>query len=182
MLCVIAKLNNDATEKLESLRKAALPPDLVVKPLYGHITVAAYTGDEETSFIQLCKEQMSNCPAFHIEYSRIEVLEETSILVALPGESETLAALHEVIAENCHDTLDKWTRIGCWYPHTTLLYAPHLDLHALCCEMRKVFVPFAADICRFEFSRVLEDGFEIVDSVDLPFLINQAWWSESEEL
>ena len=44
MLCMIAKLDNEATEKLLSLQRIALSAMPAIKPLHGHITIAAYMG------------------------------------------------------------------------------------------------------------------------------------------
>ena len=166
MLCVIAKLNEEGTEKLMSIRAAALS-DAALKPLHGHITVAAYTGDREAEFIQFCKSQIAGISSFPVRYERIEVLEDTSIIVASPEKSGTLEALHRRIAEAYNDSLNPWTQADRWYPHTTLLYDPNLDLHRICGEMSGHFTPFSAQISRIEFSRVLESGYEIIDRVEL---------------
>ena len=42
MLCVIAKLDGAATEKLQALRRLAFPPGEAGRPLHGHITLATY--------------------------------------------------------------------------------------------------------------------------------------------
>lgn len=166
MLCVIAKLNEEGTEKLMSIRAAALS-DAALKPLHGHITVAAYTGDRQAEFIQFCKSQIAGISSFPVRYERIEVLEDTSIIVASPEKSGTLEALHRRIAEAYNDSLNPWTQADRWYPHTTLLYEPNLDLHRICGEMSGHFTPFSAQISRIEFSRVLESGYEIIDRVEL---------------
>lgn len=118
MLCVIAKLNEEATEKLMSIRTAAL-------------------------------------------------LDASSIIVASPEKSGALEALHRRIAEEYNDSLNPWTQADRWYPHTTLLYDPNLDLHRICRKMAAHFMPFAAQISGIEFSRVLESGYEIIDRVEL---------------
>ena len=166
MLCVIAKLNEEATEKLMSIRTAALP-GAALKPLHGHITVASYTGDRQAQFIQFCKSQIAGISPFPVRYERIEVLEDTSIIVASPETSGTLEALHRRIAEAYNDSLNPWTQADRWYPHTTLLYDPNLDLHRICGEISGHFTPFSAQISRIEFSRVLESGYEIIDRVEL---------------
>lgn len=166
MLCVIAKLNEEATEKLMSIRAAALS-DAALKPLHGHITVASYTGDRQAEFIQFCKSQIAGISPFPVRYDRIEVLEDTSIIVASPEKSGTLEALHRRIAEAYNDSLNPWTQADRWYPHTTLLYDPNLDLHRICGEMSGHFTPVSAQISRIEFSRVLESGYEIIDCVEL---------------
>ena len=166
MLCVIAKLNGEATEKLMAIRKVALS-DAMVKPLYGHITIATYTGDNETQFIRFCKSLLEGMPSFTVRYEKLAVLEATSIIVASPEKSGPLEALHLGIAEKYNRFLQPWTQIGQWCPHTTLLYGPGLDLHRICREMSAFFVPFSSQISLIEFSRVLESGYAIIDSVVL---------------
>ena len=61
MLCVIAKLNEEATEKLMSIRTAALS-DAALKPLHGHITIASYTGNHEAQFVRFCKSLLERPP------------------------------------------------------------------------------------------------------------------------
>lgn len=166
MLCVIAKLNEEATEKLMSIRTAALP-GAALKPLHGHITIAAYTGDRQAQFVRFCKSQIAGISPFPVRYERIEVLEDTSIIVASPEKSGKLEVLHRRIAEEYNDSLNPWTQADRWYPHTTLLYEPNLDLHRICRKMAAHFMPFAAPISGIEFSRVLESGYEIIDRVEL---------------
>lgn len=167
MLCVIAKLDKKSTDKLIEIRKAAFPAVSEEKTLYGHITLATYHGEDEPRFVRFCKSALEDASAFDIVYEKIEVLEETSIIVALPAKSEPLARLHQCIAESYGDALDLWTKGDRWYPHTTLLFGPQLDLHVLRDQMANVFSPFAARISRIEFSRVLVNTYEIVDSLDL---------------
>lgn len=167
MLCVIAKLDDSATEKLAAIRRAILPRGTKIKPLHGHVTLATYVGDQESLFIQSCKELLRNTHVFSIVYEKFEVLEETSILVATPAKSETLTALHQRIAEKNHDEMDDWTKDHLWHPHTTLLFGPQADLRSLCRQIEKGFTPFPAHISRIEFSRVLPVGYSIVDFIDL---------------
>lgn len=166
MLCVIAKLDGEATEKLMAIRKVALS-DAVVKPLYGHITIATYAGDNEAQFIRFCKSLLAGMRSFPVRYEKIAVLEATSIIVASPEKSGPLEALHLGIAKEYNCALHPWTQIGQWCPHTTLLYGPGLDLHRICREMSASFVPFSAQISGIEFSRVLESGYAIIDSAVL---------------
>ena len=167
MLSVIAKIDDTATEKLVLIQKTAIPDGGAFKALHGHITLASYTGEEEKRFIQSCRKLMESVPPFDIKYEKIEVLDETSIIVATPEKSDLLNFLHQSIAEEYNDTLDKWTKKDLWYPHTTLLYSPLSDLHGICLKMAESFVPFFASICRIEFSRVSENGYDIIDYTDL---------------
>ena len=167
MLCVIAKLDDAATEKLEALRQAALPGGETAKRLYGHITVASYLGADELSFIRACKALLTGFPAFAVSYVKLEVLEESSVLVASPEKSGALLSLHRRIAERWPDSLDKWTATERWHPHTTLLHSPTADLQALRRKMEAAFSPFSARVGRIEFSRVTDDGYEILDRAEL---------------
>lgn len=166
MLCVIAKLNAEATEKLMSIRTAALS-DAALKPLHGHITIASYTGNHKAQFVRFCKSLLEGTSSFAVRYEKIEVLDASSIIVASPEKSGTLEDLHRRIAEAYNDSLNPWTQTDRWYPHTTLLYDPNLDLHRICGEISGHFTPFSAQISRIEFSRVLESGYEIIDRVEL---------------
>ena len=47
MLCVIAKLPEDASEKLRMLRDSALPAERAGVPLYGHITIATFLPEDD---------------------------------------------------------------------------------------------------------------------------------------
>ncbi len=167
MLCVIAKINDDAAAKLDRIRKAALPDNAALQPLHAHITLASYIGDDERHFIGACKEALKDVSPFEVEYEKIEVLDETSIIAAIPGKSVFLESLHRKIAENYNDSLDNWTGTDRWYPHTTLFHDMQADLHGICQTMSENFLPFHAGICRIEFSRVLESGYEIMDAIDL---------------
>ena len=166
MICVIAKLTPDATERLNILRKAVVSKKLPVKPFYGHITIATYLPDDE-EFVQVCSEIIRETPSFRIRYAKLEVLSETSIIVAVPSESDALLALHNKITDKYSNSLDRWTCGADWYPHTTLLYDPDADLNVLCRNMQGHFIPFETCISRIEFSRVTGTGYTILESIDL---------------
>ena len=167
MLCVIAKLDDAATEKLTSIRNAAFPGLSVSRPLHGHITIATYIRDDHAGFVRSCRELLQGFPSFEVVYERIEVLEETSVIVAVPAENEELSAMHHSIAGVFNASLDKWTGGGLWVPHTTLYFNPQSELHSLADNMAASFRPFSARIGRIEFSNILEDGYEIVGHMDL---------------
>ncbi len=167
MLCVIARLDRQATERLNELQRSTFPAGVERKTIYGHITLATYIGEDEAGFIRSCRKALAEASAFDIVYDRIEVLEETSILVAAPAESEPLYSLHRCIAEKYDDELDRWTKGDCWYPHTTLVFDPQADLHSICRKLAESFSPFQAGVYRIEFSRVCANAYEIVDSMDL---------------
>ena len=65
MICVIAKLTPDATERLNILQKAVVSKKPPVKPFYGHITIATYLPDDE-EFVQVCSEIIRETPSFRI--------------------------------------------------------------------------------------------------------------------
>ena len=92
---------------------------------------------------------------------------ETSIIVAVPTLPDTLRSLHDRIDRDFGESLDSWTHGENWYPHTTLVYNPAVDLDAICKEMQKHFVPFDTSIEQIEFSRVEENGYNIVETVRL---------------
>ncbi len=166
MLCVIAKLDDEATKKLLRLQNDAIPSGADIKPLYGHITIAAYIGDDESCFIRSCMHLLKGFGAFEVVYNKIEVLDETSIIAAIPAKSAPLVFLHQRITEMFNESLNQWTKKDDWYPHTTLLFGPQLDLHGICRKMTDSFVPFTAYISKIEFSRVCGNTYEIVDCVD----------------
>ena len=93
MLCVIAKLDKRSTEKLTAIQKAAAP-DADGKPLHGHITLAAYIGEDEAGFMAFCAALLKDVSRFAVKYTHLAVLEETSIVAALAEKTGTLAALH----------------------------------------------------------------------------------------
>ena len=164
MLCLIAKLDKRSAERLTAVKKAAVPE---AKPLYGHITLATYVGDDEAGFMAFCASQLKGISWFAVEYTRLAVLEETSIVVALPEKAGALSALHRRIAEAYGGSLDQWTGSEAWLPHTTLLDDPKANLPELCGKMAADFAPFTAGIVGIEFSRVTPSGYEILGRVEL---------------
>ena len=167
MLCVIAKLDKRSTEKLTAIQKAAAP-DADGKPLHGHITLAAYMGEDEAGFMAFCTALLKDVSRFAVKYTHLAVLEETSIVAALAEKTGTLAALHRRIAEVYGSSLNEWTGSEeAWLPHTTLLYDPKADLPAVCRKMAADFAPFTAGIAGIEYSRVTPPGYEILGRADL---------------
>ena len=167
MLCVIAKLAPDVNEKLSRLRQTAMPQVHFSSPLYAHITLATYLPEDTENFIAFCREIFRDVPSFTVRYEKLEVLPETSIIVAVPTLPDTLLSLHDRIDRDFGESLDSWTHGENWYPHTTLVYNPAVDLDAICKEMQKLFVPFDTSIEQIEFSRVEENGYNIVETVRL---------------
>ena len=168
MLCVIARIDPGARERLAGLRQSGKAWDIRREELYGHITLATYVGNEEERFIASCRELFSGCRAFIVRYGQIEVLPATSILVASLEKEGTLLSLHEEIVKRWREGLDQWTGGKEWKPHTTLLVNPDGDLAAAEAILKKEFSPFSARVERIEFSRVEENGYTIVDHMDLP--------------
>ena len=70
MLCVIAKLNEEATEKLMSIRTAALS-DAALKPLHGHITIASYTGNHGHSLSDFANRFCRELPPLRYGMKRL---------------------------------------------------------------------------------------------------------------
>lgn len=167
MLCVTAKLDKDSTERLAGIRSAAARFGLPVKPLYGHITLASYIGDDVPFFISSCKEMLSGFRAFEVFYEKIEVLGATDIIVASPRPEGALLRMHRLIAERFSSGLDKWTKPGAWKPHTTLVYKPDADLFPIAEAMSALFVPFCASVETVEFSLVKESGYELAGRIAL---------------
>lgn len=167
MLCLIAKIDADSRERLLQIQQLAEKSGISVGNLYGHITLAVYTGDDGEAFISSCKDILRDYSAFTVHYDKIEVLSATSIIVASPVNENEIAVIHRRIAKEWAEYLDKWTQETAWYPHTTLLYHPQADLNALAKAMEVRFAPFDARVERIEFSRVKEKGYEIMDAVEL---------------
>ncbi len=167
MLCLIAKLDPEATENLRRLQAAALEGRKGFPPLYGHITVASWIGKDEEGFVRTCGPLLRSIKPFTVFYRSIEVLTETSIIAAVPEKAGILLDLHERIAECFGASLNGWTAGNNWVPHTTLLFDPGADLIALRDRMRETFVPFRTVVRQIEFSRVLEGGYQIVESTEL---------------
>ena len=130
MLCVIARVDPGARERLAALRKTAEAWDSRRGELYGHITLVTYVEDEEERFIAFCRALLSGRRAFSVRYGGIEILPATSILVASLEKEGELLSLHGEIAEKWSGGLDRWTGDERWKPHTTLLYNSDGDLTA----------------------------------------------------
>ena len=168
MLCVIAKLPPEATHRLSDIKDAAAALcNRAPSTLYGHITIAACTSENEDTFIDVCSDTICQFRSFIVRYEKIEVLPQTSIIVALPAKYGELLSLHDAISEQFGDVLDCWTRGGNWQPHTTLLYDPYADLPSICRQVQCRFTPFETIIQRIEFSRVNASGYSIVQGIDL---------------
>ena len=167
MLCVIAKLDGEATGRLRSLQRLIGSRAPAPSPVYGHITVAAYLPEDDELFMRSCAGMIRGRRAFTVRYERLDVLRETSVIAAIPSVPADLKELHDRIVREHGPFLDQWTGGERWYPHTTLLHAPGADLDAIRRDMERDLRPFDAGIGRIEFSRVLDTGYTIVGTVGL---------------
>ena len=167
MLCAIARIDTQSREQLLALQRLAERFGVMVKDLYGHITLATYIGEDDGTFIASCKEIISACTPFSVYYEKVEVLSATSIIVASPRNENVLFDIHNDIAARWEPYLDKWTNNNLWHPHTTLIYNPQIDLKEIAEAMRKQFIPFWAQVTRIEFSQVTENGYKIVDFISV---------------
>lgn len=162
MICLIAKLSDEATEKLRALREGNVQPVRTPASVYGHITIATYLPEEDAAFIEACADLIRGFRPFSVRYQTVRVLPETSVIVAAPEKSAELLALHRGVTDRFGSALDRWTGRENWLPHTTLVYDPAADLEAVCREMNERFVPFDARVERLELSRVTPDGYTII--------------------
>jgi len=167
MLCAIAKLDPAASERLMELAKLTDSFGIPSRNVYGHITLATYVGDDEDRFISSCKAVLSGYEKFSICFDKIEVFASTSMIAAVPRAGKTIAAIQAGISRRWAADLNEWTRENVWQPHTTLVYDPHSDLEPIAKIMREKLEPFAAQVDRIEFSRVYENGYEIIDFIEL---------------
>ena len=167
MLCVIAKLNEDARARLLDVQQAVDRFGLPRRRLHGHFTLAAFVQGSETELIDGCRTALCGAGAFRVRYERIAELPETSIVVALLRRTNTLSALQRSVTAGRESMLDRWTHSDVWLPHTTLVHQPGMALGEVCAAMQAVFTPFEATVARVEFSRVTGNGYEIVDGMDL---------------
>lgn len=157
MLCAIAKIDPASTERLAKLRRMANDFGVFPRELHGHITLATYTGGDETGFIASCKTILSGYHKFTVPYEKVEIwasVPEPEIIVAAPRREPVMAAVQKEIAQAWAADLNEWTQEDVWRPHTTLLYAPGADLAAIAVAMQREFEPFTAQVDRIEFSRV----------------------------
>lgn len=167
MLCVIARIDEKARERLAALQDVAVELGVPPRPLYGHITLVTYVGDREPEFIAHAKAALREQRQFTAHYDRIGVLETAQVVAAMPKKEGELEKVQSLIAVDCTACVDAWTRPSLWIPHTTLAHRPPVAIDVLADAMSREFEPFSTRVDRIEFSRVLEDGYAIVDAVDL---------------
>ena len=167
MLCVIAKLNEVAREKLLMVQGAVEEFGLKKRPLYGHITLGTFVDGDEADIMRRCSESLRGSGAVQVYYDEILELEETFILVAALRKTDQLLSLQQKVVQGCDDLLDRWTHSSIWQPHTTLVHEPGMNLNAIREAMQKKFEPFETVVERVDFSRVTETGYEIIGSISL---------------
>lgn len=167
MLCVIAKIDEEAREKLVRLSNKVGEFGITPKQIHGHITLVTYIGENETLFIAQCKNILKRWSTIQVYYEKIEVLKETSIIVVTPHKNVKLLMLHNSLSNFCSSELDGWTVGEHWYPHTTLLYKENVDLETIAYKINEQFIPFNALITEIEFSKVEKNGYTIVDRIQL---------------
>lgn len=167
MLCAIAKIDHTARERLEILCRIAKEFGYAPRPLYGHLTLVTYLGEDEPDFISCCKASLENQRPFSILYNKIELLLPTPSVVASPEPGAELLSVQARLREAAPPPLDVWTSKERWHPHTTLFYYVQADLESIAKRMKERFVTFYAEISCVEFSKATEHGFEIVDAVML---------------
>jgi len=171
MLCAIAIIDSTATARLAKWTRVAEHFGIAPQSVHGHITLAAYVGDDEESFISSCKAILSNYGKFYVCYDRVEAWScrsgTKSLIAAVPRKEHAIAAIQKEIAKNWSPYLNEWTQTDVWCPHTSLLYVQGADLSAAAEAMQEEFEPFAAEINRVEFSRVYENGYAIIDCAAL---------------
>lgn len=167
MLCAIAKIDPAASERLVSLAKLTEGFGIPPRNVHGHITLATYIGNDENEFISSCKRILSGCGEFSACYDKLEVWDPSTIIVAVPQKENAIAAIQKEISTKWAADLDQWTQADVWQPHTTLVTNPQADFYAIVKVMQEKFKPFVAQIKQVEFSRVYENGYEIIDCVEL---------------
>ncbi len=167
MLCVIARIDEDARQKLLLLQKAAESCGIPPRHLHGHITLAVYSGEDEQIFTSSCKELFAEFAPFSVRYNHLKILREPSTIVVCPPRKGVLAEIQQRIVDEWAEKLHIWSQPDIWLPHTTLVQDTQADLESILLAMQNVFVPFEAHISFIEFSAVREDGYEIVDVAEL---------------
>lgn len=167
MLFVLGLIDSASNKILEDVRNKADALGAPIQPLYAHITFATYVGDDDAAFVASCKELLRNYKSFTVRFEKIEQLPDTSILAAFPIKEKELTVIHRDIVEAWKDSLTPWTQEDVWRPHTTLLNNSEIDLNSALHSIQSAFTPFDAKISRIEFSGKHENGFEIIDAVEL---------------
>lgn len=171
MLCAIAIVCPAATERLAELEKVTERFDISPQDVHGHITLATYIGNDEEAFISSCKSILSGYGKFPVYYDAVGTWicksGMKSFIGAFPRKEPVIIAIQKEIAGRWSPYLNEWTQADVWNPHTSLLYVQGADLSAVAEAMQEKFEPFATQVNRIEFSRVYDNGYEMVDSFEL---------------
>lgn len=167
MLCVIAKLSEEAREKLLYVQNTVESFGLKKRPLYGHITLGTFVEGNEELLMERCRKALRGINPVKVCYEEILELDETYIVVAVLKRSAELLDLQRSVVQGQEELLDRWTHSEIWQPHTTLVHEPGMELKAVRDAMQAVFEPFETVIERVDFSRVTENGYEIIGHVML---------------
>lgn len=169
MLCVIAKLDEASTAKLQKLQDTAVELGAAPRPVHGHITLVTYVGDDEAEYMAHCRRALRSFRGFPVNYRDVQLWPGADMISAIPEKAGKLQKLHEALAEGRRDVLSEWSQEENWEPHTTLVYGPKLALTEICAGVREQFEPFTAQVTGIEFSRVTEDRYQILDTVEDPW-------------
>ena len=155
MLYVIAKIDKSARARLSWIQSFTASFGIVPRPIYGHITLAAFE-DDASAVIEGCKAALTGQGPFSVDFQTVEVLRQEQVVAVLAAQEGTLEALREKLAAvaPCEES---------WVPHTTLLHDGRMDLNWIRSAMAQMFQPFTATVDRIEFMV----GTDIVDGVDL---------------
>ena len=155
MLYVIAKIDKSARARLSWIQSFSASFGVVPRPIYGHITLAAFEG-EPSALMAACKAALAEQAAFSVDFRTVEVLREERVIAALAAREGTLAALRERLAAvaPCEEN---------WVPHTALLHDGRMDLNWVRSAMAQMFQPFTAGVERIEFT----DGDRVLDALEL---------------
>ena len=167
MLCVIAKLNEEARKELLRVQGVVEKFGLERRHLHGHITLATFVRGSEAELIAHCKEELRGLRPFSVRYSGICEFTDTCIVVALLEKTQELMSVQRMVTKGHDEMLDQWTHNESWQPHTTLVHQPGMKLDRVAEAMQAEFRLFEARIEQIEFSRVTEHGYEIVGHVML---------------
>lgn len=167
MLCVLARIDEKARCRLRLLQKEAEKCGIPLRHLHGHITLAAYTGEDIAAFAKACKQILTRYHAFAVHYEHLSILREPSTIAACVSRTGVLDDLQSQIAGEWAEELNIWSQRSVWLPHTTLVQDAKSDLDTVLKTMKSRFEPFDATVSCIEFSLVKQDGYEIIDSVYL---------------
>ena len=167
MFCVIAKLNEEARQELLRVQGVVETFGLERRHLHGHITLATFVRGSEVELIAHCKEELRGLQPFSVLYSGIGEFTDTCIVVALLEKTPELLSVQRMVTKGHDEMLDQWTHNESWQPHTTLVHQPGMKLERIAEAMQTEFKSFEAWIEWIEFSRVTDNGYVIVDQVEL---------------